>query len=621
MKTIVLLTWLLAVLTNNDLVSQSKAELKKFFYEGESWILFEDYKDALPFYQQLLKAYPDNSNFKYRIGQCYLNTPGEKDKAMTYLEDAVKNINTRYKAGRFRETGAPYDALYYLANAYRINNKLDQAVETYELFMKNMDPMVYDSSVVTLQIQSCLNAKDLMKTPLYIKENNLGKGINESTSEFNPVFSDDENLLVFSRSEAFYNAILYSVKSTNQWGSSVNMNELLKVDKDFFPTSISKDSKNLYLYSSVDYDGDIYTTRFENGIWTPVIKLNDKINTKYWESHATISHDNKKLYFTSNRKGGFGGLDIYVSEIDSTGNWGVPVNLGPVINTPYNEETPFLSKDDKKLFFSSQGHYTMGGYDIFISSLLPNGEWSVPQNIGYPLNTTDDDIFFNPLDQGYEGYLSKYSPDGYGKQDIYKVEIFSEQHPRYFFVTGTARIEDQDSNIDRNVKISALNASEPGQPVIAFSDPESGGYHLKLPQGKYDLTYEADSSERIRMSIEIPLFNNSDSFLIPLIILPKTEFVSDLTFEENKLTIEAINPPITEIPIISKKDVPAQPVIKPEDNKVIAQEPEKPAPDIISPPPVVPVKENRLWILYVVLGGGLILFLFFFFRKRQNSKK
>ena len=325
-----------------------------------------------------MKLDPANSNYKYRIGQCYINNPGEKEKALSYLEDAVKNINPDYKEGKFNEKQAPYDALYYLANAYRINNQLDKAIETYNIFKKNLNTQIYDSDIVRLQIQSCLNAKKLMNEPLFIREKNLGNSINETTSEFNPVISDNEDLLVFSRSEAFYDAILYSTKTNGKWSGPLNMNELLKVDRDLFPTSISKDGKTLYLYSSADYDGIIYSSHFENGTWSPIVKLNDNINTKYWESHATVSHDNKKLYFTSNRKGTIGGLDIYVSGRDSSGDWGPAENMGPVINTPYNEESPFLSQDDKTLFFSSRGHFNMGGYDIFYSTLLPNGKCLFP---------------------------------------------------------------------------------------------------------------------------------------------------------------------------------------------------------------------------------------------------
>src|SRR5664280_1432501 len=534
MKRLVLLTWLLAAFINSDLISQSKGDLRDNFYDAESWILFEAYKDALPLYQQLLRNYPTNSNFKYRIGQCYMNIPGEKVRAVSYLEDAVKNIDPKYKEGKFNETGAPYDALYYLANAYRINNQIDKALRTYELFKKNLNPEVYDSTIVNFQIQSCLNAKELMKMPLFIREKNLGSVINSSNNDFNPVVSDKEDLLVFSRSQAFYDAVMYSTKVNGAWTEPKNMNELLKVDRDLFPTSISKDGKDLYLYSSADYDGIIYTSRFENGTWSPLVKLNDNINTKYWESHATISHDNKKLYFTSNRKGTYGGLDIYVSNRDSTGDWGPAVNLGPVINTPYNEETPFLSDDDKTLFFSSRGHFNMGGYDIFYSTLLDNGEWSVPLNVGYPLNTTDDDIFFKPLNQGYEGYMAKELPGGYGKQDIYRIEIFSNDHPRKFFVRGMVKVADLISSMTDSVKVSAMNIKNPNQTIIVYSNPKTGEYEFQLPQGDYEITYEGDGGEKVVRKIDLPLTNPSDSFVLPGTILPKTDFVADLKVETNK---------------------------------------------------------------------------------------
>jgi hypothetical protein len=534
MRRLVLFTLLLVTLINSDLLAQSKLENKTNFFDAESWILFEDYKEALPKYMQLLKSYPDNSNFKYRIGQCYINTPGEKEKAISYLEDAVKNINPDYKEGKFRETGAPYDALYYLANAYRINNQLDKALDAYKLFKQNINTEVYDSNIVNLQIQSCLNAKELMNMPLFIKEQNLGSTINGNNSDFNPVISDKEDLLVYSKSGAFYDAILYSLKINGKWSGPVNMNELLKVDRDLYPTSISKDGKTLYLYSSADYDGIIYTSQLENGVWAPIVKLNENINTKYWESHATISHDNKKLYFTSNRKGSIGGLDIYVSSRDSTGDWGPAVNLGPVINTPYNEESPFLSQDDKTLFFSSRGHFNMGGYDVFYSSLLDNGEWSVPLNVGYPLNSTDDDVFFKPLKEGYEGYYAKESPGGFGKQDIYRIEIFSDNHPRKFFVRGMVKIADLMSYIKDSVKVSAMNIKSPNQTVIVYSDPSTGQYEFQVPQGNYEVTYEAQKSEKVVKALALPITNPSDSFVLPGTVLPKTDFVAELTVQSNK---------------------------------------------------------------------------------------
>ncbi|HLN56435.1 MAG TPA: tetratricopeptide repeat protein [Bacteroidales bacterium] len=527
-KRFLLLSFLLSLLAATDVLPQSRLEIKKLFYEAESWILFEDYKEALPIYQQLLKINPTNSNYKYRIGQCYINTPGEKEKAVSYLEDAVKNISTDYKEGKFTETKAPFDAYYYLANAYRINNQIDKAIETYEIFRQKLNPVVYDSSIVNLQIQSCLNAKDLMQRPLFIKQSNMSRAINESNSEFNPVVSDNEDMIVFARSTAFYDAILYSVKSDGAWSGPMNMNEILKVDQDLLPTSLSKDGKTLYLYSSADYDGIIYSSHFENGTWSPIVKLNDNINTKYWESHATVSHDNKKLYFTSNRKGTLGGLDIYVSERDSTGDWGPAKNLGAVINTPYNEESPFLSQDDKTIFFSSRGHFNMGGYDIFYSTLLSDGTWSVPLNAGYPLNTTDDDVFFKPLKDGYVGYFSKEGADSYGKQDIYRIEIYSDNHPRKFLVRGIVKAADLIGNFNDSVKISAMNVKNPNQVVVVYSNPRTGEYEFELPQGNYEVSYEGDGTKKVTKQLDLALTNPSDSFVLPGTVLPKSDFIADL---------------------------------------------------------------------------------------------
>jgi len=525
----------MAFMSNFNLFPQARIENRLNFADAESWILFEDYEEALKIYLQLIKSYPTNSNLKYRIGQCYLYIPGEKHLSVGYLEDAVRNINTKYKEGRFKETGAPYDALYYLANAYRINNQLDKALETYELFRENMDKDIYNEEVVNQQIESCKNARELMKIPFYVKEINLGNSINEERSEYNPVFSDDENTAVFTKSQAFFNAMMYATKTNGAW-NLIDLKELLQIDaeRNLFPTSISGDGKTIYIYGPEDYDGVIFTTTNVNGNWSPLVKLNENINTKYWKSHATISHDNKKLYFTSNRKGGIGNLDIYVSNRDSLGNWGSAVNLGPVINTTENEESPFLSRDDKTLFFSSRGHFNMGGYDIFYSTKLDNGEWSAPLNAGYPINSTDDDVFFKPVGEGYVGYFAKYSPDGFGEQDIYRIEIFSDEHPRKFIIKGIVKVADVINIADNRVKISSMNIKNPDQTLVAYSNPETGEYEFELPQGQYELTYEAPGSEKFQRKLDLAINNPSDSLLLPGTLLPKTDFVADLTVDASK---------------------------------------------------------------------------------------
>jgi len=551
MKRNTLLAITIFVLATPLLSGQSRIENRNNFYEAESWILYEDFGEALPLYLRLATIYPNNYNFKYRIGQCYINIPGEKDQAVTYLEEAVKNINLEYKEGNFKELGAPFDAYYHLANAYRIHDEIDKAIETYEYFKANMNTTIYDSAIINNEIQGCLNAKVLMTSPLYIREKNLGININDDNSESYPVVSPDETMIIYSKSLAFYDAILYSTKVNGEWANPMNLNEMLMVDNDLYPTSISSDGKELYLYSTSNYDGIIYVSRLENGIWGPITPLNDNINSKYWESHATISKDNKKLYFTSNRKDTYGGLDIYVSTRDIiTGDWGPAVNLGPVINTPYNEESPALSEDNTTLFFSSRGHNNIGGYDIF-SSKLVNGQWSAPTNIGYPLNTADDDLFFVPIGEGYEGYYAKELASGYGGKDIYKIEVFSDANPRKFTVSGKARLRNQDKLFNDSIKITAIKVTDlnnPGNLVEVYTDPKTGEYEFYLPQGEYEITFETENGETVKRKLELALDDPSDQHDLEEVFVPLTDFKADLLID-SEMEIQVMGEDTVYIPL------------------------------------------------------------------------
>lgn len=507
---------------------QTKADVRDMFNQGEMYILFEEYNEALPSFENLLKLSPDNANFKYRIGQCYLNIPGQKDRAIPYLEEAVQNISPKHKQGRIKEKTAPYDALYYLANAYRINNQLDKAIETYELFIQNMDHRVYDSTIVNFQLQTCHNAKQMMTRPLFVKYTNLGENINERFLETNPVISAKDDILFFSRKLQFRTALFYSRITNGIWSGPIDIIPDLNVDDKFYPTSLSRDGKTLFLYSNFDYIGNIYTSKFTDNKWNPVEKLNENVNTKYWESHATVSPDGKKLFFSSNRKGGYGGLDLYISELDSIGAWGPARNLGPVINTPYHEDTPTITEDGKTLFFSSRGHYNMGGYDIFYSTMVDGEDWSIPLNAGYPLNTTDDDLFFTPLGKGYEGYIARYDDRGFGEQDIYRVEIFSDDHPRRFLIRGVTRIEDLRKDVAAGIKVIIRDLNDPHTPIIVYTDPRTGKYEFEVKHGEYEITFDADGVVKEVKRLSLPLTMDSDTLSFPPVTLEKNDFEADL---------------------------------------------------------------------------------------------
>ncbi len=429
MNTKLILIFLTLALGVQTAFPQKNASPREMFLEAESYFLYEEYNEALPLYIQLSILYPKNDNINYHLGRCYLNIPYEKEKAISHLENASKNISPKYKGFSLKETAAPTDAVYYLGDAYRVNNLLEKAIIQYKRFKQMSDPEIYDHQMVDNQIRACENALILEKQPITVTYTNLGENLNTRFAESNAVISGDESTLVYSAQLQFYPAVFYSFKQNGNWSTPLNINPDLGVDDDCFPVGISHDGKELLLYRNNEYMGDLYVSRLANGKWTKVKKLNNNINTKYWESHACFSRDGKKLYFTSNRKDSYGGLDIYVSTRTDVNheNWGAAQNLGSTINSMLNEETPFITADGRKIYFSSLGHNGMGGYDIFVSSLGADGTWEKPVNIGYPLNTTDHDLFFQPVREGNEGYMTLARNDSYGRNDIYKVSVSAPQ--------------------------------------------------------------------------------------------------------------------------------------------------------------------------------------------------
>ena len=542
--------FLMCMIHATSLTGQSRGDLREMFVSAEGDLLFEDYAEALPKYLSLLQIYPENYNLFYRIGQCYLHTPGEKEKAIAFLETASQNIDPEYRRGKLRETGAPYDVLYFLANAYRISNDFDRAVETYELFLRDVNTEMYDTSLVRFQIETCHNAGKMMRRPSYIVEKNLGSTVNSRFSDFNPVISSDEKTLLFTRELPFYDAIFWSTKVNGKWSEPVNLTPQLGIDQDYYTSSISHDGKTLLLYKTDTYDGNIYQSTLRGDTWSNVEKLNANINTKYWESHAVMSQDGRRIFFTSNRRESLGGLDIFMAERDSTGDWGAAVNLGSAVNSVYNEETPFLANNDRTLFFSSRGHYNMGGYDIFRSDLDENGNWGKPVNAGYPLNTTDDDIFFSPAGKGNRGYLSRFTDEGVGRMDIMSCDIYSGLNPRNFIIMGRATVRNLLDEFPQPVKVTAVNSSDPLKMASTLTNPVTGLWSFRLPHGSYRFTYESDDALSLTVEHEMSPVHPGDTIRFEHVILEGTDMTAQLVLLTDTI-VNVIGEEPVEISVIS----------------------------------------------------------------------
>ncbi len=493
--------------------SQSDA-FKQTFIDAEYEFMYENFQGAIPLYKKLLKYDSLNANVNYRIGLCYLHMDdinGNK-KAVPYLEKAVKNITLDYNEGSYKEDKAPTDAYFYLGNAFRYDMQFENAINVYEKFKTLLDVKdVYYINFVNREIQATRNAIDLTKFPVKLEVDPLGKTINtDKYIENCPVVSDDEKTIVFTKgnnnsfspdvdidminNDYRMDSVYYTKKVNGEWQPVVNITLILSKQFDkIVPTSLSADGTVLYFVIDKNDNGDVYESRFVNGEWTKGKQLNKNINTRFWESHACISADGKALYFTSDKPGGYGGLDIYVSYLDDKGDWGEAVNLGPTINTEYDEETPFILDDNRTIYFSSQGHYSMGGFDIFHSKLMDNNKWSTPLNLGYPINTVGNDLFYVPKANGsYAFFPLNNNNRNIGGNDIYAIRITPpENQSTEIILKGTITLQDRRPEYPKDLMVYVIDTLTSDTIMRGHPDLKTGEYDTIVDAGSYEILFRA----------------------------------------------------------------------------------------------------------------------------------
>jgi hypothetical protein len=404
---------------------QSNPASREDFDEGQFFFNRGEYQDALYFYLKLVKQDSLNANFNFKVGQCYLNLPGKEHLAVPYFERSIQKVvpKNKYDQKEFSEINAPLHAYFYLGNAYRMDNQLNKALDCYTKFL-NLPYFWgnYNQEVVDEEIKSCQRAKIIQDAPLDLEKTNLGPAVNTSFSEEMPVISGDGNTLVFLRHLKFYDAVFYTVKSQNQWKEAVNIDPQIVSDGEFYPSGLSFDGTKLLLIRKNTNNNSIFLSSLNGDLWSKAVQVDGKINSLGDETFASFGPNGKSIYLSSNRPGGKGDYNIYVSDLSSNGLWGKPKKLGKPVNTKFDEQDPILSCNGNVLFFSSKGQYNMGGYDIFYS-ILKDGNWSLPVNLGYPINDTRDNMLFYPAELCNQGYMAISDSSGYGESDIYLVTI------------------------------------------------------------------------------------------------------------------------------------------------------------------------------------------------------
>jgi len=390
------------------------------------------YAEALSHYLEAQKFNPNNALLNVKIGDCYLNSP-TKAVALPFLQRAAK-----------LDVNADSRTHYLLARALHLNAKWREAIAEYQL----AQPMgsasrKYEGPIITAndlqrRIQECRNGQQLMAHPARVFIDNAGSELNSAAADYSPVVSADEStILITSRRPGstggkkspdgndFYEDIYQATWKGKAWSVASNLGAPVNTDEHNATVGLSPDGQRMLVYEDVN-NGDLLEATLRGSAWGKPRKLSSSINSQSHESSASYSPDGRFLYFVSDRReGGLGGPDIYKVALEGKSE---PVNLGSTINTAYGEEGVFMAPDGKTLYFSSQGHNGMGGYDIY-KSVYENGKWSQPENLGWPINTPDDDVFFVTSASGRHGYYSSDRAGGYGEKDIYRITFLGPEKP------------------------------------------------------------------------------------------------------------------------------------------------------------------------------------------------
>lgn len=426
-------TFVLLLLSAHFLSAQ---DFKELINKADRLYAKGDFNQALELYRKAETLQPGNPSVQMKIGLTYLSTSSFKYKALPYLQKAVQAQPT-------------IDQMidYYVGAAYQVRHEFAEAREHYELFRKKNKRM---ADIAQHKIEECIRGDSLVTNATEAIIENVGKTINSPQHDYAPLLYPDGEAIIFTsnrevptqpgmpKPEMNFEDIYLATRSDERWNTPRPISPNVNVPQHDAGASISHDGRFLFLYYEEGY-GDIYMSERINNTWEKPVALNININTMNWETSACMSADGRKLYFSSNRPGGYGELDIWMSTRDGKGDWGKPVNLGPNINTPGNEDSPYIHHDGVTLYFGSDAHPGLGSVDIFRSD-FKEGKWQKPVNMGYPVNSADYDNYFVISKNKKDGYFASVREDGLGETDIYFIH-FLDPKPKEIPVVAPVVVE------------------------------------------------------------------------------------------------------------------------------------------------------------------------------------
>jgi hypothetical protein len=460
---------------------------------AEEKMKWGNYDGALDDFIQLLEKDPKSIKYNYNIGVCYLNSNINKTKAIPYFEIVMRSPNF------------DPNARYLLGRAYHFAYRFDDAIKSYTAFKEAGKGTPQNLKDVDRQIQECINAKEIMKFPLKVTFENLGPTVNSPFADYYPFIPKDESFIVFNSKRSgtgtemnpdgtYPPTVFISAVRNGKFNKAQVVGPpITQGDGNEEVIGLSGTGDKMLLYYFKGGIGDIYMSGTNSDkVFTKAQILGDNVNSKGHEIAASVTTEGNVVYFASDRPGGLGGVDIYASRVLPNGSWGPAENLGPEINTNQDEDFPNISPDAKTLYFSSKGHTSMGGYDIFRVDWDEGArKWVSVKNVGYPINTPEDNMNLRISENGRYGYISALRPGGIGDLDIYRV-TFDEVDPEYSVIRGIVDSYDAKKKVKFSDVFITVTQSKTQEIYGNYIPNQSSGrYVMILPPGSYRMEVEA----------------------------------------------------------------------------------------------------------------------------------
>lgn len=483
------------VLTKKQFIKSVQDADISFYYD-------EDYEKAAIQYAYLLGLYPENSNLSAKLGICYLNIDGKKGEALRLLEKASANIVE--KDNDYIEYGekAPLDTYLYRAIAYHKNDSLQKAILLFIDAKKRLSGTeIFKDEYIDNQIRDCRYAIEMKKKPFTIVSKLFAPWLRDYPGASNPVLSKNDSVFIFTHKEGEKTRILCSYKNKT-WKAPIDITKQLGGYDRFYSNSITGDGRLLIIYMDDGGDGNLYFSQRKDSVWSKIKSVGKPINTIYWQSHGFITPDGQEMYFSSNKPGGFGELDIWLSKKNPNGTWAEPVNCGDVINTPYNEDTPFFDPETNALLFSSMGHISMGDYDIF-RSINRNGVWTNPTGMPYAFNSTAQNTFFI-LNNNAPGFITSIFNERNYERNIYSL-VAEDPAEKITTARGTISLMDGMAIDPKQTSIQLIDLKKgTAGGNIALRDTSS--FNVDVKPGDYQIFVSHTGYKTDTINLNIPLY-------------------------------------------------------------------------------------------------------------------